>query len=158
MCQIWDSQRREYMAKNLPKREWRFQPIIPIMFYTGDQKWETVPSLATLMDLPAVLNRFIPSFDVLLLDVRRASDETLLKSDHPFGWLLTVLKQETADTKVFVDTLMRFGDHQCLLIRSCGSVIICGLAPIQSVLRGNRRFTIFTYLFFTAVRLMNVRC
>ena len=111
MCQIWDSQRREYMAKNLPQREWRFQPIIPIVFYTGEQKWEVFPSLATLMDLPAVFNRFIPSFDVLLLDVRHASDETLLKSDHPFGWLLTVLKQETADTEVFVGALARFGDH-----------------------------------------------
>ena len=111
MCQIWDSQRREYMAADLPRREWRFQPIIPIVFYTGEQKWETVPSLATLMDLPVVLNRFIPSFDVLLLDVKRASDETLLNSDHPFGWLLTVLKQETADTEVFVDVLQRLGDH-----------------------------------------------
>ena len=53
MCQIWDSQRRE----------WRFQPIIPIIFYTGDQKWETFPSLETLMDLPEALNRFVPKFD-----------------------------------------------------------------------------------------------
>ena len=111
MCQIWDGQRREYMAADLPRHEWRFQPIIPIVFYTGEQKWEVFPSLSTLMDLPAVLNRFIPSFDVLLFDVKRASDETLLKSDHPFGWLLMVLKQETADTEVFVDALMRFGDH-----------------------------------------------
>ena len=105
MCQIWDSQRREFMAKNLPKREWRFQPIIPIVFYIGNQKWETFPSLEALMDLPEVLSRFVPKFDALLLDVKRAADETLLQSNHPFGWLLTMLKQESADTEAFIAAL-----------------------------------------------------
>ena len=63
------------------------------------------------MDLPEALNRFIPRFEPLLLDVRRAADETLLKSDHPFGWLLMVLKQEVADTEVFVEVLERLGEH-----------------------------------------------
>ena len=111
MCQIWDSQRREFIAKNLPKRDWRFQPIIPIVFYTGDQKWETFPSLETLIDLPEALNRFVPKFDALLLDVKRAVDETLLQSNHPFGWLLTVLKQEFADTEAFIASLLRLGDY-----------------------------------------------
>ena len=111
MCQIWDSQRREFMAKNLSKREWRFQPIIPIIFYTGDQKWETFPSLETLMDLPEALNRFVPEFDVLFLDVKREADEVLLQSNHPFRWLLTVLKQETAGTEAFIAALLRLGDY-----------------------------------------------
>lgn len=111
MCQIWDSQRREFIAKNLPKREWRFQPIIPIIYYTGDQKWETFPSLETLMDLPEALNRFVPKFDALLLDVKRKTDEALLQSNHPFGWLLTMLKQETADTEAFIAALMRLGEY-----------------------------------------------
>ncbi|MCE2399728.1 Rpn family recombination-promoting nuclease/putative transposase [Candidatus Poribacteria bacterium] len=101
MCQIWDSQRRE----------WRFQPIIPIIFYTGDQKWETFPSLETLMDLPEALNRFVPKFDALLLNVKREADETLLQSNHPFGWLLTVLKQETAGTEAFIAALLRLGNY-----------------------------------------------
>ena len=117
MCQIWDSQRRECMARNLPKHGWRFQPIIPIVFYTGEQKWETLPSLETLMDLPEALNRFIPRFETLLLDVKRETDETLLKSDHPFGWLLTVLKQEFADTGAFIEAVLRLGDR----LRTCPS-------------------------------------
>ena len=111
MCRIWESQRREYVAQELPPGEWRFQPIIPIVFYTGDQKWETLPSLELLMDLPAALRRFIPKFDVLLLDVKRASDETLVRSNHPFGWLMTVLKQEIADESAFMAALDRLGVH-----------------------------------------------
>lgn len=111
MCQIWEKQRREYTAQKLPKSEWQFQPIIPIIFYTGEQKWETLPSLETLMDLPEVLNRFTPKFDVLLLDVKRAADKVLLKSNHPFGWLLTVLKEEDSDIEPFVAAVLRLGDH-----------------------------------------------
>ena len=111
MCQIWEKQRREYTAQKLPKSEWQFQPIIPIIFYTGEQKWETLPSLETLMDLPEVLNRFTPKFDVLLLDVKRAANKVLLKSNHPFGWLLTVLKEEDSDIEPFVAAVLRLGDH-----------------------------------------------
>ena len=111
MCQIWEKQRREYTAQKLPKSEWHFQPIIPIIFYTGEQKWEILPSLEALMDLPEVLSRFTPRFDVLLLDVKRAADEVLLKSNHPFGWLLTVLKEEESDIEPFVKAVLRLGDH-----------------------------------------------
>ena len=63
------------------------------------------------MDLPEALSRFLPRFDVLLLDVKRAEDETLVQSDHPFGWLLTVLKEEASDIEPFVEALLRFGEH-----------------------------------------------
>ena len=111
MCQIWEKQRREYTAQKLPKSEWQFQPIIPIVFYTGEQKWETLPSLEVLMDLPEALSRFTPRFDVLLLDVKRAADEVLLKSNHPFGWLLTVLKEEDSDIEPFAEAVLRLGGH-----------------------------------------------
>ena len=41
MVQIWDAQRREWEDKQIPKSQWRFRPIIPIVFYTGEQRWET---------------------------------------------------------------------------------------------------------------------
>ena len=50
MTQIWDFQRRELASNNIPKSVWRLRPIIPIVFYTGDQKWQTPPSLSTLME------------------------------------------------------------------------------------------------------------
>ena len=111
MCQIWDQQRQKWVSENVPKGKWRFRPIIPVLFYTGKQKWETLPSLERLMDVPAALTRFIPKFETLFLNVKGASDAELLKTDHPFGWLLTVLKQETADESAFIAALDRLGAH-----------------------------------------------
>ena len=111
MVQIWDQQRQKWVSENVPKREWRFRPIIPVVFYTGEQVWQTLPSLETLMDVPEALTRFIPKFETLFLSVKGASDEMLLKTDRPFGWLMRVLKEEKADTEVFISVLERLGEH-----------------------------------------------
>ena len=111
MVQIWDQQRQKWVSENVPKSAWRFRPIIPVVFYTGEQVWQTLPSLETLMDVPEVLTRFIPKFETLFLSVKGASDEMLLKTDRPFGWLMRVLKQEMADTDVFISVLERLGVH-----------------------------------------------
>jgi hypothetical protein len=111
MCQIWDQQRQKWVSENVPKREWRFRPIIPVLFYTGEERWQTLPSLETLMDVPEALTLFIPQFETLFLGVKSASDETLLKTDRPFGWLMTMLKQEFADEAAFIAALVRLGVH-----------------------------------------------
>ena len=111
MCQIWDQQRQKWVSENVPKGKWRFRPIIPVLFYTGEESWQTLPALDTLMDVPDALTRFIPKFETLFLSVKSASDETLLKTDRPFGWLMTVLKQEKADATVFISALERLGAH-----------------------------------------------
>ena len=111
MCLIWDQQRQQWISENVPKRAWRFRPIIPVLFYTGEEIWQTLPSFQTLIDAPEALTRFIPQFETLFLDVKNASDETLLKTERPFGWLLTLLKQEFADKTEFIAALERLGAH-----------------------------------------------
>ena len=112
MCQIWDQQRQKWVSEKVPRGEWQFRPIIPVLFYTGEQKWQTLPvSLETLMDVPEPLMRFIPKFEPLFLDVKSESDENLLKTGHPFGWLMTVLKHEISETAVFISALERLGVH-----------------------------------------------
>ena len=96
MTQIWDFQRREWESNNIPKSQWRFRPIIPIVFYTGDQTWQTPLTISTVMDLPDVLSEFVPKFGTLFFSVKDTDTIQLTKSDHPFGWLLTVLQKERA--------------------------------------------------------------
>ncbi|RKU25158.1 hypothetical protein C6497_16555 [Candidatus Poribacteria bacterium] len=105
MCQIWDAQRREFESENVPRHEWRLRPILPIVFYTGTQQWQTPLSLKTLMLLPDSLSRFVPQFDTLFLDVKDTTENELTKTDNPFGLLLTVLQNEKKDKTLFIETL-----------------------------------------------------
>ena len=97
MVQIWESQRREWETEKLPENERRLLPILPILFYTGDRPWTTPVSLTTIMDVPEILERFVPSFDTLFLGVKETEAEALTQSGHPLGWLLRVLQKEHSD-------------------------------------------------------------
>ena len=111
MTQIWDFQRREWESSNVPKSQWRFRPIIPIVFYTGEQKWQTPLTLSPVMDLPDTLSEFVPEFNTLFLSVKSADTATLTGTDHPFGWLLTVLQKEHANKEEIRTVLMRAVTH-----------------------------------------------
>ena len=97
MMLIWDAHRREWQTQNVPKNERKFPPILPIVFYTGDRRWETPLVLESVMDIPKELSRFVPRFDMLFLGVKSAAVETLTRTGDPLGWLLTVLKNENSD-------------------------------------------------------------
>ena len=106
MTLIWAGYRRDWDLKQPPKAERRFPPILPIVFYTGETKWRTPLDFRRLLDLPEALERFVPRFDMLLLDVKDTDTEALTHLNAPLGWLLTVLQKENADTPEIRDALI----------------------------------------------------
>ncbi len=96
MTQIWDAQRREWESNRVPRSEWRFRAVIPIVFYTGDRPWNASLSLGAMMGIPDELSKFVPKFEILFLGLMDTDDADLTKTNHPLGWLLTVLKKATA--------------------------------------------------------------
>ncbi|MDE0400797.1 MAG: Rpn family recombination-promoting nuclease/putative transposase [Candidatus Poribacteria bacterium] len=115
MVQIWESQRREWETKKLPENERRLQPILPILFYTGDRPWTVPVSLTAIMDVPEILERFVPSFDTLLLGVKETKAEALTQFGHPLGWLLRVLQKEHADETEISEALADAMSHIALV-------------------------------------------
>ncbi len=97
MTQIWDAQRRQWDSENLPKRQWRYRPVIPIVLYTGEQKWTVPPSLSEVMNSPDMFSRFVPKFDILFLSVKETDAADLTQKDNPIGWLFSVLQKEYAN-------------------------------------------------------------
>ena len=74
MTQIWDAQRRRWESDKVPKSERRLRPILPIVFYTGSQRWTSPLSLNSMMEIPAALSRFVPTFETLLLEVTKMAE------------------------------------------------------------------------------------
>ena len=105
MCQIWNGQQREFEASDVPKSQWRMRPILPIIFYTGSQRWKTPPTLTAVMDVPELMLPFVPSFKTLFFGVKDIDPNELTKTDHPMGWLMTVLQKEHADETSMRETL-----------------------------------------------------
>ena len=97
MCQIWHGQLEEQKNAKVSVRKWRLRPILPIVFYTGTQRWKVPISLHAAMDIPELMASFVPTFETLFLGVKDEDIEKFTNVDHPFGWLMTVLQQENAD-------------------------------------------------------------
>ena len=111
MVQIWESQRREWETERLPENERRLQPILPILFYTGDRPWTVPVSPTAIMDVPEILERFVPSFDTLFLGVKETEAAALTQSGHPLGWLLRVLQKEHSDETEISEALADAMSH-----------------------------------------------
>lgn len=111
MTQIWDFQRREWESNNIPNSQRQLRPIIPIVFYTGEQVWKKPISLYSLMELPELLVDFVPNFEILFLSVKDTNSAVLTKTDHSFGWLLTVLQKENATKEEIRSALIKAIQH-----------------------------------------------
>ena len=107
MTELWNTQRREWETNNVLRSARRLCPILPIVFYTGEQRWNTPLTLTGIIDSPESLSRFVPTFDILFLNVKETDEATLTRTDHPLGWLLTVLQKENADKEAMQRALER---------------------------------------------------
>ena len=107
MMLIWDAHRRDWETRSVPKNERKLPPILPIVFYTGDRRWETPLTIEAVMNIPTELSRFVPRLDMLFLGVKSADVETLTRTGDPLGWLLTVLQNEYADKEALSRALVR---------------------------------------------------
>ena len=107
MAQIWDGQRRGWLDEGLPETQWRFRPILPVLFYTGKAKWSSPLTITALMDLPTPLERFIPRHDTLFFNLKTTDEEKLIAEGHPFGWVLRVIQKEDVNKEEFTEALKK---------------------------------------------------
>jgi predicted transposase YdaD len=111
MVLIWDAQRRKWLDAKVPKSQWRFRPILPIVFHTGTDPWRASLDLAALMDLPEALHPFVPRHDTLLLSLEATEKARLVAGDRPFGWLMWLLKQAEVSLEEFIEVLREVMAH-----------------------------------------------
>jgi hypothetical protein len=92
--ELWALQVRAWKDNNEPAESRRLHPVVPIVFYTGEDKWPGKIELAGMMDLPSGLHRFVPSWETLFLDLKRTPPEALTQIASALGWALRVLQVE----------------------------------------------------------------
>lgn len=94
MGHLWDLERRQWTRRRVPRERRRLHPIIPVVFYTGEQRWEVPIDLTHLMDLPARCERFVPRWETLLLPLHETPPEALTRFATAIGWALRVWQAE----------------------------------------------------------------
>ena len=94
--ELWSAQVREWEDTRQPAENRRLYPVIPIVFYTGRERWDKEITLASLMDLPAPLQQFVLTWKTLFLNLHRTRPEMLTQFSSAVGWALRALQAERA--------------------------------------------------------------
>jgi predicted transposase YdaD len=95
MLLLWDDLRRRDGTE-------RFQlpPIVPVVFYTGAERWDTSLNFRDLIEGAVELRRFAPQFDVLYVGLPETPASNL-EAVGPVGWTLRALQRVSADHPEF---------------------------------------------------------
>lgn len=105
LMQIWNMQREEFESRGLPLHQWRFNPILPVVFYTGDQRWDRLLDMSQLMELPNSMGRYVPKMEMEFFNLKATPPEKLVEWDHPIGWVMRVMQKESATKEEFSNAL-----------------------------------------------------
>jgi len=105
MYNLWLAEQQRWTEADVPTPQRRLRPILPILFYTGDTSWNLPLSPVSAIDVPEALTPFVPTFEVLLLDVKHTPAAELTQTGQPLGWLLTVLQKESASVEEITQAL-----------------------------------------------------
>lgn len=105
MYNLWMAEQQRWTEAKVPTPQRQLRPILPILFYTGTPSWTLPLSPVSAIEVPEALTPFVPTFEVLLLDVKHTPSEELTQTGQPLGWLLTVLQKETASVEEITHAL-----------------------------------------------------
>jgi len=111
LTQIWNTQRDEFESRELPLHQWRFNPILPVVFYTGSQRWDQLLDMSQLMELPDSMEHYVPKIEIEFFNLKATPPEKLVEWDHPIGWVMRVMQKEDATKEEFKDALKSTIEH-----------------------------------------------
>src|SRR5437868_6146511 len=94
----WDDQHTSVAQLSL-------QPVVPILLYTGERRWEKIERLVDVVDAGALFAEMIPAFRPHFLNLRDTAPETLVGEGGFFGRVLWLIRERNAEPATFRRTL-----------------------------------------------------
>jgi predicted transposase/invertase (TIGR01784 family) len=105
IVQLWEMQRRGFQDERTPMSRWRLHPVVPIVFYTGKRRWSSPISVAALMDVPPLLERFVPRFDTLFLNLQETPPDVLTQAESAIALALRALQASDEPREALAEVL-----------------------------------------------------
>jgi hypothetical protein len=93
VVQIFKSQVRQWSRRRRSFAEIRLQPVLPVVFYTGTHRWETIGRLVDLLEMGKEFGSVTPILDPLFMNLHALQPSTLESQGGFFGWVLRLVQE-----------------------------------------------------------------
>jgi predicted transposase YdaD len=100
VVQIFKWQARAWSRRHRSFADMRFQPVLPVAFYTGTRRWEKIDRLVDLVERGAEFRAVTPILDPLFMNLA-AMQPSKLEKGGLFGWVLRLLREREARPEEF---------------------------------------------------------
>jgi hypothetical protein len=112
LVQVYKGQLRAATKGGRPRADFRLQPVLPVVLYTGERSWEVLTSLAELVEGgSADFADVVPQLRPLFLNLAAVPVEELETAGGYFGWLLELIRLRHAPAEEFHATTARVVGH-----------------------------------------------
>ncbi len=132
--QILNYLTKAYLAQ-LKSGESTLYPVIPLLFYQGEQEWQYRPLLQLIEGLSEELNKFIPDFTTIFVDLVRKSETELEDIENIFLLSALYIQKFRMDKALFekLEKIMSKFDSVRHRKRNFSNSIIVYLFDITSI-------------------------
>jgi hypothetical protein len=111
LVQIYKAQVRGLERHPRKPADVRLQPVLPLVFYTGERRWEALAQLTELVEGGEEFADVLPPLRPLFLSLPAIPPAELEASGGAVGWVLELLQQRRAGAAEFEALLARAVEH-----------------------------------------------
>ena len=95
--EIWKQERRVWMETPTPRADLRLRPVVPLVFYTGESRWNFPEAMEGIIETPEGISEFNPRWRTLFIWLHGESPEVLLKAGNGLALALRGLQSAGAN-------------------------------------------------------------
>jgi hypothetical protein len=103
--QVYDKQEKLWLRTHSNTRELRFDPVMPIVFYSSTRTWTEIKKMRQHVHHGGLFGDMIPSIEPTFLNLHDASTRSLQNKVGTFGWVLWLIQQNHSISAEFHDVL-----------------------------------------------------
>lgn len=97
VVQIYKAQMRDWVHEHGNASEFEFQPVLPIVFYTGKRSWKRLRRFAELTAGQELLGRVLPTIRPLFLNLSAIPVARLRQAGLSFARILELFRERDVD-------------------------------------------------------------
>jgi predicted transposase YdaD len=100
VVQIYKRQTRAWLARHPSLKGFAFDPVLPVVLYTGTASWPELPRLVALVKQGAEFADFLPDLRPLYVNLPAVAPDAL-EASGALGWVLELIQQRRAGPEAF---------------------------------------------------------